>query len=533
MVEPPSVLADAAKRPSKTCKNMVSDTASEPAETIVYDTNVIHHSAGALSLFPGANIVLPGAVFAELDRHKTGAAHLRGTARLALAEFLKLSTAHDQKVIDIPRRVGGSVSFREISSDFKWPEGLDPSLPDDRIIATALDLQQKNPSGKLKLISSDYGVVIKARAHGLRSDILRNELNQSTEITDAAGMIAFEISAHQMSTLINKLKEQDQQISISDLPKNIVWPEGSAPYANLVIQLTAPSHEQSLFLKVQFHSENTDQKSPLLVKMHDPARFPRLAISHRNPEQRAALGLMFDQSLDLVTITGEAGTGKTLLALAAALAQTGYDGARFDQIVLIKAPTTVGQDIGYIPGHVDSKLGPLHESFGQALAIIVESLRANQKILLDQKSIVTTQTSSSGRKGKSQGKGTAFNLDELRDPSLSVSDAVDKLLKSPMITHQPLSFIRGMSLRRSVVILDEAQNLTLQEMITALTRIGDDSLIILLGDPAQIDRAHLTNRTNGLVEAAHRLQGLDEAAFIHLSRPERSTFVGKVIERLR
>jgi PhoH-like ATPase len=231
-----------------------------------------------------------------------------------------------------------------------------------------------------------------------------------------------------------------------------------------------------------------DGKSIVILRDDLP---PAMNVKPRNKEQRMAFDLLFDERIELVTLVGQAGTGKTLIALACGLAQVTRE-RRYEKVLVSRPIMPLGKDIGYLPGSKEAKLGhwmmPIYDNLAYLLSV----------------------------------KGSPGEVDR----------KISEFLKSGVIELEALTYIRGRSIPRQFLIVDEAQNLTPHEVKTIISRAGEDTKVVLAGDPYQIDNPYLDSSSNGLTYTAERLKGNPLFGHIALERSERSSLASLAAEEL-
>ncbi len=452
--------------------------ANNQRKMYVLDTNVLIHDPYALNRFDEHDVVLPIVVLEEMDKVKRGVDELARNVREASRQLDQLSENCADLSEGCPLPGGGCLFFELNHRALEiLPDSLAHGTGDNRIIAVTMSLQKENPGREVILVSKDINLRIKARALGLVTEDYRSD------------------QVHEdMETLPLGYVELDEQtwvalaadMEASDGPEGphyrILWPEElSKPCLNGFVLLPG---EKEQVLRCTEIEENGH------VQLHDvhSYRSERAAlwgIQAKNPEQNMAMNLLMDDHLDMVTLLGKAGSGKTLLALACGLHQT-LDLDLYDRIMVTRATVPMGQDIGYLPGTEKEKLEPWMGAVGDNLSLLLGD--------------------------EFQGLGN-----DLAQYSIEISS---------------LSFARGRTYTRTWVIVDEAQNLTPHQMKTLVTRIGEGSKIIILGNNAQIDTPYLTAHTNGLSMAVTRFATCSFAGHVTLKASERSRLAAYAAEIL-
>jgi PhoH-like ATPase len=359
------------------------------------------------------------------------------------------------------------------------PDSLPGNTPDNNILATALALQQEHPARDITLVSKDINLRIKAAVIGIRAEDYHND----QVLDDVALLYSGELALSQEfwarnSKHIDSWQEEGRtfyRVSGPDTqdwhPNQCLYMDGDTPMEALVRRNA--SADAVIELANDFRS----------------AKHSVWGISARNREQNFALNLLTDPDVDFVTLLGTAGTGKTLLALAAGLSQV-LDQNRYREIIMTRVTVPVGEDIGFLPGTEEEKMTPW-------MGALMDNLE------------VLTQT-----EGGEWGRA-----------------ATDDLLRSRIRIHS-LNFMRGRTFLNKYIILDEAQNLTAKQMKTLITRAGPGTKIVCLGNVAQIDTPYLTETTSGLTYVVDRFKGWPHSGHITLLRGERSRLADFAAEAL-
>ncbi|MDQ6953481.1 MAG: PhoH family protein [Mariprofundaceae bacterium] len=444
----------------------------------VLDTNVLIHDPNALSHFDEHDVVLPMVVLEEMDKVKVGVDELARNVREVSRYLDGLSEAADDlnQGCALP---GGGRLFFEMSSPMHGvlPDSLSNSN-DNQIIAVTMVLKQKNPTRQVTLVSKDINLRIKARALGLvtedyRSDILVKDL-------DVLARSTMPLDAQTWDAMGEEMKVSESAYGHCYM---VTWPHDlPLPHSNYFILV--PS-ERELALRCRNVNQETRR-----VELHDMCSYRNdrhavWGVKARNLEQNMAMNLLMDADVDLVTLLGLAGSGKTLLALACGLHKTLEEGL-YDRILVTRATVPMGHDIGYLPGTEKEKMEPW-------MGAITDNL--------------------------------AFLLDAgVQDVSAS--------LGQHQIEIASLSFARGRTFTRTWVIVDEAQNLTPHQMKTLVTRMGEGSKLVVLGNNAQIDTPYLTGYSNGLSMVVERFSDWDWAGDVMLKASERSRLAAQATKVL-
>ncbi len=425
--------------------------------TVIFDTNVLLHDPISLHAYPKAHIVIPITVIAEIDKFKKGVGEVSRNARETSRRIDELrSLGPLAKGVKLPD--GGRLTVAGAAERIDFPEGLSPSVPDDRILAIALGYKAVKGWPKL-FVTMDVNMRIKAGAYGLEAigyedrRVKVDELFQGYHLIQVPSGWIDEFYAH-------------THLAMEDNPE-------LNPNEGVVLQ--DANHPERTALGIYNHKMNRID----LLRLDETG----LGIRARNLGQHFALNYLLDDRIKLVTLAGRAGTGKTLLALAAGLRQVMSDESEYRRMVVSRPVFPMGKELGFLPGSLEEKLGPW-----------MAPIHDNLEQLLD--------GMSNGRKG---GK-----LSE------------QKLTQSGQLEVEPLSYIRGRSLPRQYFIVDEAQNLTPHEVKTIITRAGNGTKIVLTGDPEQIDNPYVDALSNGLSYVIDRFRDQPISAHATLSKGERS-----------
>ncbi len=445
-------------------------------KAFVLDTNVLLHSAQSIEAFHDNDVVIPMAVIEELDKFKKNSDELGRNTRQVIRYLDKLRQAADkpgQLRYGVPlstisasatgklfvltaAEFGNGEMDTKIREVFRLDLGGDS--PDNRILKVAFGLQEKGR--KVVFISKDINLRLKADAIGIKvMDFERGKVDERALYT-----------GFQEGTL--------NAAELDALYKGHGIPGGNRELlVNEFILFTADRNSKQSAL-ARLHADNR-------IEVIDMNRTNRVwNVSPRNKEQRMALDLLLDPEIRLVTLVGGAGTGKTLLALAAALQLVLTENA-YERILVSRPIIPLGNDIGYLPGDKGAKLS----SWMQPIFDNLDFLLGGE----------------AERKVKSSSRYS-----------------IDGLQNSGKLELEALTYIRGRSIPRQFVVVDEAQNLTPHEVKTIISRAGEGTKLVLTGDPHQIDNPYLDASSNGLCFAVDRLKGQPLFGHVTLSHSERS-----------
>ena len=441
----------------------------------VLDTNVLIHDPRALGQFDEHDVVLPIAVLEEMDKVKRGFDELARNVREVSRQLDELSEGCEDLEKGCPLPGGGRLFFElnHRALDI-LPESLVKGRGDNRIIAVTMSLQQEHGDRDVILVSKDINLRIKARALGLVTEDYRSD--QIVEDMDILPLGYINLDENSWSAMAEGMEADDGP---EGSHYRLKWPENILrPCVNGFVLLPGGKKQVFRCTKIEDHG---------YVQLHDihsyrSGRNAIWGIQAKNAEQNMAMNLLMDPELDMVSLLGRAGSGKTLLALACGLHQT-LDLDVYDRIIVTRATVPMGQDIGYLPGTEREKLEPWMGAITDNLTLLLED--------------------------DFQGLG---NLSQY---SIEISS---------------LSFVRGRTFMRTWLIVDEAQNLTPHQMKTLVTRIGEGSKIIILGNNAQIDTPYLTAHSNGLSMTVTRFAQWSYAGHVTLKASERSRLAAHAAE---
>lgn len=476
----PSVAAATPASPSRR-RGTGKSAGTGPARLFVLDTNVLLHDPMSLFRFEEHDIYLPMIVLEELDGHKKGMTEVarngRQTSRnldaLAaqvggdMTKGLKLSATGHQSA-------RGLLFFQTEPMSGDLPASLPQGKADNQILGVVAGLRQRHPEREVILVSKDINMRVKARALGLPAEDYENDKTLDDGELLYPGSLAL---PQDFWTRQSKTIESWQ--SGSHTFYRVSGPAVSQFYINQFVYFEAPG-EPSLYARV---TEIRD-KTAVLKTLKDYTHLKNAVwgVTSRNREQNFALNLLMDPEIDFVTLAGTAGTGKTLMALAAGLTQV-LDDRRYTEIIMTRATVSVGEDIGFLPGTEEEKMGPWMGALDDNLEFLAKGDGGN-----------------AGEWGRA---------------------ATNELIRS-RIKVKSMNFMRGRTFMNKYVIIDEAQNLTPKQMKTLITRAGPGTKMICMGNLAQIDTPYLTEGSSGLTFAVDRFKGWPHGGHITLARGERS-----------
>ncbi|WP_395668515.1 PhoH family protein [Rhodoferax sp.] len=478
-VLPPSVSRGSA-RGIPTTERQAKRMPSGPAKLFVLDTNVLLHDPMCLFRFEEHDIYLPMIVLEELDGHKKGmtevARNARQTSRTLdllaatpgadiTAGFLLNSTGH--------RDAGGKLLFQTQPLEYSLPTSLPQGKADNQILGVVEALRKKYAPREVVLVSKDINMRVKARALGLATDDYQND--KTLEDGDLLYSGALALPGDFWATHGHSVESWQQgQHTFYKVDGPIV----PSMMINQFVYYESPG-EPSLYARViEIRGSTAVIKT---LKDFNHLKNAVWGVTTRNREQNFAMNLLTDPEVDFVTLTGTAGTGKTLMALAAGLTQV-LDDRRYTEIIVTRATVSVGEDIGFLPGTEEEKMGPWMGALDDNLEVLGKT------------------DTNAGEWGRA---------------------ATNELIRS-RIKIKSMNFMRGRTFLNKYVIIDEAQNLTPKQMKTLITRAGPGTKIICMGNLAQIDTPYLTEGSSGLTFAVDKFKGWPHGGHITLARGERS-----------
>ncbi|MCU0957350.1 MAG: PhoH family protein [Hydrogenophaga sp.] len=468
-------------RTSRVTRAVGRSSSKGPTRLFVLDTNVLLHDPVSLFRFEEHDIFLPMIVLEELDGHKKGMTEVarngRQTSRTldALAaqsggdmgQGLKLSATGHQSA-------RGLLYFQTEPLTNDLPSSLPQGKADNQILGVVHALRQKHPDREVILVSKDINMRVKARALGLAAEDYENDktLDDGELLYSGALALPTDFWTRQSKTI-------ESWQSGSHTFYRVSGPAVAQFHINQFVYFEAPG-EPSLYARV---TEIRD-KTAVLKTLKDFTHLKNAVwgVTSRNREQNFALNLLMDPEIDFVTLAGTAGTGKTLMALASGLTQV-LDDRRYTEIIMTRATVSVGEDIGFLPGTEEEKMGPWMGALDDNLEFLAKGDGGN-----------------AGEWGRA---------------------ATNELIRS-RIKVKSMNFMRGRTFMNKYVIIDEAQNLTPKQMKTLITRAGPGTKIICMGNLAQIDTPYLTEGSSGLTYAVDRFKGWPHGGHITLARGERS-----------
>ncbi|MDY6148442.1 MAG: PhoH family protein [Porphyromonas sp.] len=429
-------------------------------KNFVLDTNVILHDYECIDKFEENDIYLPIAVLEELDNFKKGSQQINYNARAFVRRLDELSDQDFfRKGASLGSDKGHLFVYTKGTPHRSVEESFSQRIPDHRILSAAMHIKDEQPEELTILVTKDVNLRMKAKSLGMKVEDYINDKVPTTDIFNAPHLEIEGIDGD----IIDKIYESQGEIDLEDL--NL--PEQPKPNQGFVLK----SDRNSVLVRYKPFT-NT------VVRVDKRAY---LGITPRNAEQAFAMEVLADPDVKLVGLSGKAGTGKTLLALAASLSQVLNKDTSYRQILLARPIVALAnKDLGFLPGDEKSKVAPYMQPLFDNLNVI---------------------------------KGVI---------SPSEVAEIARMQKEETLIIEALAYIRGRSLNDAIVIIDEAQNLTPHEVKTIITRAGQGTKMIFTGDIEQIDSPYLDAQSNGLAYMINKMKGEKLFAHVNLIKGERS-----------
>ncbi|SFU44259.1 PhoH-like ATPase [Paenacidovorax caeni] len=473
----PAAVPKTAAAPARTRKTR----SKGPTKLFVLDTNVLLHDPTSLFRFEEHDIFLPMIVLEELDAHKKGMTEVARNGRQVSRSLDALVATQGADIgagiaLDATgqRAATGKLYFQTAPLNYQLPTSLPQGKADNQILGVVEALRAQHTPREVVLVSKDINMRVKARALGLPAEDYQNDKALDDDDLLYAGSLALPADFWSKAG-----KNVESWQSGANTYYRISGPLVAGMMINQFVYFEAPG-EPSLYARV---TEIRDKTAVLqTLKDYGHAKNAVWGVTTRNREQNFAMNLLMDPDVDFVTLTGTAGTGKTLLTLAAGLTQV-LDERRYSEIIMTRATVSVGEDIGFLPGTEEEKMGPWMGALDDNLEFLAKGDGGNP-----------------GEWGRA---------------------ATNDLIRS-RIKIKSMNFMRGRTFMDKFVIIDEAQNLTPKQMKTLITRAGPGTKIVCMGNLAQIDTPYLTEGSSGLTFAVDRFKGWPHSGHITLARGERS-----------
>mgnify|MGYP002783591457 FL=1 len=454
---------------------------SQKKRTYVLDTNVLMHDPTALFRFEEHDVYLPMMVLEELDNAKKGVSEVSRNVRQVSRFLNELIESHgnghlskgiplkNPDGLELGRHRPRGLLYFQTEANKPTSQNFGSVIPDNQILMSVLQLREQKGRAPVVLVTKDINLRIKAKIHNIPAEDYENDRALDDLALLYTGVDTLKADFWTKHPELESWSQRGRTFYRVKLKRDERW------HPNQFVHF---GDDAQVALRVLDISGGKAKLQIVDDYQSNPHRV--WGISARNREQNFALNLLMDPECDFVTLLGTAGTGKTLLALAAGLAQT-MDQQRYKEIIVTRATVPVGEDIGFLPGTEEEKMTP----WMGALADNLEVLASPQ------------------------------------DSSNWARQATNDLLNS-RVKVRSMSFMRGRTFLQRYVIIDEAQNLTPKQMKTLLTRAGPGTKMVCLGNVEQIDTPYLTETTSGLTFAVDRFQHWPHSAHITLRRGERS-----------
>ncbi|HYC48893.1 MAG TPA: PhoH family protein [Burkholderiales bacterium] len=465
-------------------------SASTATRLFVLDTNVLMHDPTCLFRFQEHDVYIPIAILEELDNNKKGMSEVARNARQAsryLDELISGSESSIAEGIALARHGDKTAAGKLFLQTEAITSALPARLPtgtgkaDNQIIGVVMHLQEAHPKREVILVSKDINMRIKARAVGLSAeDYFNDKVLEDTDLlyggTQALPPEFWEQHAKDMESWQQSghtYYRVHGPLSSSFIVNEFVYLEDEKPFYAQVKEVSGRTAVLQTLKDYGHHRNNV------------------WGVTARNREQNFALNALMNPDIDFVTLLGQAGTGKTLLTLAAGLTQT-LEHKTYSEIIMTRVTVPVGEDIGFLPGTEEEKMNPW-----------MGALEDNLDVL-----------------NKTDDEAGEWGRAATRD-----------LIRS-RIKVKSLNFMRGRTFINKFLIIDEAQNLTPKQMKTLITRAGPGTKVVCLGNIAQIDTPYLTEGSSGLTYVVDRMKGWSHSGHVTLTRGERSRLADYAAEAL-
>lgn len=452
----------------------------------VLDTNVLLHDWRCIFKFQENDLVIPLAVIEELDKFKKG----DGTINYNAREFVRKADEISELRLYDPEKgypLGVGLGTIKVSLNRPFPPDLADcftnDVPDHRILATAIWYKNQYPDRTVCLVTKDVNLRLKAKALGMfTQDYLNDHIKEEKFTQDYDRVIQLaNVSQKAINTLMDGLGVDYKDLKIKSKPAfnqlyriptkhtDVDTNEGEDEYLKMGWDDRDPIRDNIILARF-------DARTGKVIRVLPQTQY---GVSPRNEEQVFAMDAVMNKEVELVSLTGTAGTGKTLIAVAGALAQAD----QYEQILVARPVITLqNEEMGFLPGDVQEKLAPFMQPLYDNIAVIKKNF----------------------------------------GPSAKENIKIEEMLRTKKLEIAPLAYIRGRSLQKTYFIIDEAQNLTPHEVKTIITRAGEGTKIVFTGDVQQIDQPYLDKYSNGLTHISDKLYGEKLFQHVNLIMGERS-----------
>lgn len=427
-------------------------------KNFILDTNVLLHDPQSLFKFQDNHIIIPITVIEEVDRFKKDMNETGRNAR-QISRILDSMREKGSLAAGVVLPGGGTLRVEMFSEKFyqHLPVDLRSDSGDNRILGVALNIRDQHPETQLIFVTKDTNLRIKADAIGLTAEDYESD---KIDIQDLySGTRTIEMTAEE----VDRFHGQGW----------LTAPEGLSPNEFIVISDSAnPAHTALC---------RDEAGSGRIIPVRKVPKEGIWSLFARNREQSFAMDVLMDDAIKLVTLVGKAGTGKTLLAIAAGLQKVAEENV-YNRLLVSRPVFPLGKDLGFLPGDIEEKLTPWMQPIFDNVELLISGHEAEKRH----------------------------------------SKGYKELMAMGLLDIEPLTYIRGRSIPNQYMIVDEAQNLTPHEIKTIITRVGEGTKIILTGDPYQIDNPYVDSSSNGLTYLVEKFRGQKIAAHVTLTKGERS-----------
>jgi PhoH-like ATPase len=479
--------------------------AKSASKIFVLDTNVLMHDPTSLFRFEEHDVFLPIMTLEELDNHKKGMSEIARNARQVsrvLDEMLFAADDIDEGIaLEAPSHglATGRLFLQTEAIHAELPPALPTSKYDNQILAVVIHLQRRHVRRQVILVSKDINMRIKARVLGLAAEDYFND-----QVLEDADLLYSGCLALPANFWDKHGKGMESWTAEGRNYYRIQGPLCPEFMLNEFVHLESEPDGASEFTAMVKEAAGKKAVLETLTDYTHP-KHAVWGIHARNREQSFALNLLMNPEIDFVTLLGQAGTGKTLLTLAAGLAQV-HEARRYVEIIMTRVTVPVGEDIGFLPGSEEEKMAPWMGALEDNLEVLCHPEEA------------------AGAAEGSHYAGHYYNGDW--------SKAATQDLVRSRIKVKSLNFMRGRTFLKKFLIIDEAQNLTPKQMKTLITRAGPGTKVVCLGNIAQIDTPYLTEGSSGLTYVVDRFKGWPHSGHVTLQRGERSRLADHAAEVL-
>lgn len=465
------------------------DADKAPAGTqtkhFVLDTNVLLHNPGSLYMFDDNHVVIPFTVLEELDNFKKNNDDTGRNCREVIRQLDKLRAKG--KLADGVEWNSHGGTIRIEFASVERPAALRNDAPDNRIISVALRLMDQGKPAVM--ISKDINVRIKADSLGLPAEDFEAQKVDSDRLY--RGYTELDVPGE----LIDRLYEE-KMVEFEAIEPHLTVTNSDGSTSEIEVLPNQFVHLRNALDESHTGLARRLSDTDHLIPIQAP-RKPVFGIMGRNVQQTMALDLLLDDDIKLITLLGTAGTGKTLLALAAGMTKV-FTEQRYDKLLVARPIMPMGRDIGYLPGDKDEKLGAWMQPIFDNLEYLLSTRGVGQQVA----------------------------------DSKPIEQRIEQFKSSGQLVLEPLTYIRGRSIPMQFMIVDEAQNLTPHEVKTIVSRVGEGTKIVLTGDVAQIDNPYLDASSNGMSYLIERLKGSAQVGHVTLAKSERSELASLAADKL-